>query len=87
MGSILAVCDKDLIGKKFESGKLCLNVSERFYKGELVDEEDALKLIKSHNNINLVGKNSIALVLKENIITKDHILKIKNIPHAQIVRC
>lgn len=86
-GKILAVCDKELIGKTFEDSKLCLNVSERFYKGELVDDVKLIKLVKAYDNINIVGKNSINLFLKEKIITKDHVIKIKNIPHAQIIKC
>jgi hypothetical protein len=30
---IVAVCDEDLLGKKFEEKELILDVSEEFYKG------------------------------------------------------
>ena len=39
---ILAVADKEIIGKKFEEGELCLDVSERFYKGEEKTEEEII---------------------------------------------
>ena len=32
--NIVAVCDSELLGKKFESGKFQLDIKESFYKGE-----------------------------------------------------
>lgn len=82
---VLAVCDKELIGKKFEENDLCLDVSERFYKGEEVSDEKALNLIKEYDNVNIVGKKSVNLALKNNLINKENIIKIKGVPHAQII--
>ena len=81
---VLAVCDEDLIGKTFRGKGLKLEASERFYRGKLVDEEELVNLIKNAKNINLVGKNSIKIAIKNNIIKKDDIIKIKTIPHAII---
>lgn len=81
---VLAVCDEDLIGKTFRGKGLKLEASERFYRGKLVDEEELVNLIKNAKNINLVGKNSIKIAIKNNIIKKDDIIKIKTIPYAII---
>jgi len=43
---IVAVCDADLIGKKFEEGNVQIDVNEKFYKGDLVDEEKALEILR-----------------------------------------
>jgi len=37
---ILAVCDNELFGKKFEEGKLRLDLSSEFYDGEEVQEKN-----------------------------------------------
>ena len=63
---------------------LKLDITERFYKGDLVNEKDAVKIIKSARNINIVGKISINLLIKEKVIRKEDVIKIKNIPHAII---
>lgn len=83
-GEVIAVCDEDLIGKKFSEGKLCLDVKEDFYKGELVDEDKCKEILKNAANLNIVGKNSIGIALKEKIIDESSIIKIKEVPHAQI---
>ena len=81
---IVAVCDEDLIGKKFETKKLVLNISERFYKGEKLSDEKTYEIMENAINLNLVGKKTIDLALKNDIIRKENIIKIEKIPHAQI---
>jgi len=79
---ITAVADKELIGKKFEEGERCLDVTGRFYKGKEKTEEEALKILKESTNTNMVGKKAVALGIKSGIITEDSIILIKGIPHA-----
>ena len=81
---IISICDSDLIGKKFEQGKKQLNITERFYKGELMEDEDAARIMKNSRNVNIVGKHSIEIAIKANIIKKGNVIIIKNIPHALV---
>jgi len=83
---VLAVCDEELIGKKFSEGDITLDISERFYKGEKKSEKDLERLLKNSENINLVGKKTIKFAKKLGILNKDSIITIKGIPHAQIIR-
>ena len=80
---ILAVCDSDLAGKKFEEGKLQLDLSGGFYKGEEMEEKKILGLFKVVHVVNLVGEKAVALGIKAGIIEKDRVIKVKGIPHAQ----
>ena len=41
---LLAICDDDLIGKKFEEGNLQLDLSSDFYKGEEKSEDEIMDL-------------------------------------------
>jgi len=81
--TILAICDSDLIGKKFEENDLQLDLTSNFYKGEEKSDEEILELFKTASIINLVGEKSVNLGIKARIIDKIHIIKIKNIPHAE----
>lgn len=81
---ILAVCDEDIIGKKFEQGDLCIEVSESFYKDKRVNRKELEALLITYDDINIVGKQSIEISLELNIIQKENIIYIKGIPHAQI---
>lgn len=82
--NIIAICDDNLIGKAFSEGNLILNITERFYKGEKLSPEKVLELMRNALSLNIVGKNSINLALKNNIIEKESIIKIQGIPHTQV---
>ncbi len=82
-GTILAICDKELIGKKFTQGKLQLNLTSSFYKGEEILVQKILELLKRAYIVNLVGKKAISFGLKANVIDKKSVMKIKNIPICQ----
>jgi len=79
---IVAVCDENLIGRKFSENNIKFDITERFYKGELMKDEDGIKILKNAKNINVVGKESIKLAIKAGRIEKENIIKIQNIPHA-----
>ena len=81
---VIAICDADLLGKKFSENNLVLDINERFYKGELLSNEEIIEILSNARYINLVGKESINLALKSGIIEKENIIKIKNIPHALV---
>ena len=83
---IVSLCDSNLIGKTFEEGKLHLEISERFYKGEELPKEKIILILKNCNNANIVGKESIKLALENDIIEKESIINIKKIPISYLIR-
>lgn len=82
---VIAICDEKLIGKKFSDGKFCLDIKENFYKGELMKEEQVKDILRNVTNLNIVGEEAIKLALEEGIIDKEGIMKIKGVPHAQLI--
>ncbi len=86
---VVAICDKEILGKKFEEGKFQLNVKENFYKGDLIDEQSIIKIIKKmaaeDATFNIVGEKSVNTALKVEIISKEEIGRIKGIPFALVL--
>ena len=80
---IAAICDNELIGKKFSDGNLELDVDKDFYGGKEMDESDAIKIMKDVAILNIVGDEAIKLALGNNLVLKQDIIKIKGVPHAQ----
>ena len=68
---VVAICDSELFGKKFEEGIRQLDVRENFYKGEEMEKEDIIKMIKRQNiedaSFNIVGRESIQIALEAGI--------------------
>lgn len=81
--TVLAVCDSDLLGKKFEEGKFALNVSRDFYGGWEIGS-DVLDFFSKADIINITGSKIVSLALKNNWVSKEGIIKVRRIPHAQI---
>lgn len=82
---IVAICDSDLLGKKFEENDLQLDLRANFYKGEEVSGKELLSIVKDAHILNIVGEKSIEFALKNNLIKKEKILRIKDVPYAQVL--
>ena len=83
---ILALCDTNLLGSYFEENKMQIDLRTNFYKGESMDEERILSLIKSANVFNFVGERAVNLGIKNMLIERENILFVQKIPHAQTLR-
>jgi hypothetical protein len=81
-GTMIAICDKELSGKNLKNKNLDFFVNPRFYGEEEIDEK-ILELIKDSNDGNVIGNNIVELLLKNKIISRDSIIKIGKIKHAQ----
>ncbi len=87
--TVVAICDDDLIGKKFKEGERLLDVRESFYKGEHVDHDKAVEVMKAQSyddaTFNIVGKESVAAAQEAGIITKEGVGTVENIPFALVL--
>ena len=81
-GIVLAVCDSDLIGKKFKENKLQLDLSSDFYKGEEMDVSRIKELLKVVSSFNLVGKESVTLGIEENVVNPENVKIISGISYV-----
>ncbi len=83
---LLAACDKDLLGRKFNEGEICLNVKTSFYQGEEIDEGKLSELMENCTIANLVGEKTIGVAVDTEFGNDTDIMRIEGIPHLQIVR-
>ena len=83
---IVAVCDKNIIGKKFREGELVLKLEESFYKGEETCREEVIEALMSAAIANISGERSIACAVDCGCVDPETIIFIEGIPHAQMVR-
>lgn len=83
---LIGACDQDLVGKKFVDGKFQINVTKEFYGGRIISIETLIQYLKEATIANLVGKNAVECAIKIGLIDPNCVLKIKGIPHAQMVK-
>lgn len=84
---VVAICDEELIGRniRVERG-FKIKISKNFYGGEIVDEKQALNLMRRATVGNFFGEKIISLAEEHGFISKENIIFIKGIPHAQFVK-
>ena len=83
---LIGACDEELLGKTFEEGKFHLEVKKEFYDGERVTKEAFKKILDSATIANLVGEATIKAAIEIGLVDPGCVIKIKGIPHAQMVR-
>ncbi len=84
--NIVAVCDKNIIGKKFREGELVLKLEANFYNGNEVCEDEVKEALSSATIANIAGEKAIACAVECGCIDPDAIIFISGIPHAQMIR-
>jgi len=86
---VIAVCDNELIGKKFEQGEFQIEVRENFFLGDDVSEKEASEIMKAgsenYATFNIIGKESCDLALKLGLIKEEGIIHISGVPVALIL--
>lgn len=86
---VVGICDKELIGKKFEQDNFQLEVKESFFKDKEVSEKEASEILQDMDaedaTFNIVGKKSTNLALKLGIIVEEGIKEIDGVPFALVL--
>ncbi|UCH71594.1 MAG: DUF424 family protein [Thermoplasmatales archaeon] len=83
---LIGACDEKLIGKKFKEGKFEINVSREFYGGKRINVEALKNYLENATIANLVGEKTIKCAVDLGFIHPECIIKIKGVPHAQMVK-
>ncbi len=81
---LLAACDADLLGKRFEEGRKVLFLSAEFYGGEKAGGEIA-DLFHKADIINIAGDKIVSIALKNKWVSAGGVIRIEGVPHAQII--
>ncbi len=83
---VVAICDSNLIGKKFEEGEFQIDVKEAFFKGDEITKEMAIQMLKKQAledaTFNIIGKESIQASVEAEIIKATEISTIAGIPFS-----
>ncbi len=84
--TLVNICDEELIGKTIAEGKLRMHISRDFFYGEVVDGEEALRLMKVCSIINLAGRRSVSLAIDNKLGAREAIREIENVPFLMIYK-
>lgn len=83
---VVAICDEELIEKDIFFKKIKIRISKKFYGEKIIDEKGAIKLMEKATIGNLMGKRIVKLAERNGFISRENIILIDGIPHAQFVK-
>ena len=73
-------------GGPLSEGKLKMHISKDFFGGELVEEEEALKLIRESHMISLAGQKSVNIALSNKLGSPQAVREIEGVPFLMIYK-
>jgi hypothetical protein len=83
---MLNICDVDLLGKSISENELTMKISESYYGNEIIEIEEARRLLENSNIINMVGKDTVSLSLELGIGSENGVKKISGVPFLIIFK-
>ena len=82
---LVAICDAELLGKTIKGNDITIKVNESFYKGSLMEAEEAVELIRNASIVNLLGRDIIGEAIKRKLVIPEAVMYISDVPHVQII--
>lgn len=84
--TLLAACDKEILGECFEEGEIQLDIKESFYGGRETEIESLKDKFMSSTIANLVGEEVVEAAIEAGFGSEEDIIWVEDTPHLQIVR-
>jgi len=79
---ILAACDSDIHGRKFEDGDLVIDLGGPYFDGSEVTEDEFRGMLAQATSGTLVGRRTIDIAIGCDCIHRDAVADIAGVPHA-----
>ena len=84
--SLINLCDSELIGQTLVEGKLKMHISKDFFGGDLVEEDEAVKLLRESSMISLAGERSVGIALANKLGSPHAVRQIQGVPFLMIYK-
>lgn len=88
-GKVIAICDENLLDRILDDGKYYIDIKKHkdFYNGSRATPEQVIELLKKdYSSVNVVGKESVEVLINENIISQDDVVYVLDVPIVQIYK-
>jgi hypothetical protein len=85
-GLLVSVCDEDVLGETFEHGPASLTVTDDFYGGETVPDDEAIDSLARASVANIVGSRAVSLAIEHGFVDEGNVLDLGETHHAQTLR-
>jgi hypothetical protein len=84
--ALVNVCDAELVGRTLSEGKLKMHISKDFFGGELVEEDEVVKIIRDSAILSLAGVRSVNIALANKLGSPQAVREIQGVPFLMIYK-
>lgn len=82
---VAAVCDQELLGKRIDvRDGLTIEVTQLFYGGNLLDEDQVFEHLEQATIVNLLGNGIVGRAVKRGLAHSSATVKLGGVSHLQI---
>lgn len=86
-GSLMVhICDLELVGRKIEQDGLVIDVTESYFKQEVIEKQRAGELLSKCAIANLVGEKIVGQALSMKMAKEASVKKISGVPFLMIFK-
>ncbi|MGC9011443.1 DUF424 domain-containing protein [Thermogladius sp.] len=86
-GLFVAACDEDVLGLRLvdESRGINFYVDPSFFKGEVLDVDKAVKVLRKASMANIVGNGIVGRAVSEGLVREDTVLVVNGVKVAMFI--
>ena len=85
-GLLVAAADEAVVGELFEEDGVDVDVDEEFYGTSTVPRDEVVERLRHASIANLVGETAVEAGVEAEVVDEDKVLRVEEVPHAQMVR-
>ncbi len=86
-GSLMIdICDLELIGSKLEQDGLAIDITESYFKQQVIAQQEAGDLLKKCSIANLVGNKIVGQALSMKMAKEASVRRISGVPFLMIFK-
>jgi hypothetical protein len=80
------ICDEELVGSKVSEGKLEVNITKDYFGQQIVDESEAIELLRLCSIANLVGERIVSKAVGMKLASELGVRLIDGVPFLMIFK-
>lgn len=84
--SVVAVCDEDILGKKFFENDLVVDVDAGFFGGKPASLDDVVDAVRGATSVNAVGNDVVGLLVERGVVSLAGVRLVGGVKVAHVYR-
>jgi len=84
--SVVAVCDEDILGKKFFENDLVVDVDSDFFGGKPVSLDEVVDAVRGATSVNAVGNDVVGLLVDRGVVSAAGVKVVDGVKVAHVYR-